>query len=143
MFGPLCAIINEDRVAANRNGFDTHSHRNIFNVVAGDGELELCVSFFSVPFIHRLTSFCKDPMDNTEILRRGDLQLISVLTNSETIISPLTLPSMAKVICLRPSQTKFDDLDFDVQSHVLEPPLINVVGVGLHQTLSPSTSDHY
>jgi hypothetical protein len=28
---------------------------------------------------------------------------------------------MVKVICLRPSQTKFDDLDFDVQSHVLEP----------------------
>jgi hypothetical protein len=62
MFGPLRAIINEDRVAASRNGFDTHSHRNIFYVVAG--ELELCVSFFSVPFIHRLTSFCKDPMDN-------------------------------------------------------------------------------
>jgi hypothetical protein len=78
-------------------------------------------------------------MDNTE----GDLQLISVLTNSETIISPFTLPSMAKVICLRPSQTKFDDLDFDVQSHVLEPHLINVVGVGLRQTLSPASAERW
>jgi hypothetical protein len=83
VFGPLRAIINEDRVAASRNGFDTHSHRNIFYVVAG--ELELCVSFFSVPFIHRLTNFCKDPMDNTEILRRGDLQLISAVTSIDKL----------------------------------------------------------
>jgi hypothetical protein len=113
MFGPssLRAIVNEDRVAASRNGFDTHSHRNIFYVVAG--ELELCVSFFSVPFIHRLTSFCKDPMGNI------DLAIFSSFPPE--LVSPFTLPSMAKIICLRPSQTKFDDLDFDVHSHVLEP----------------------
>ncbi|KAL0066058.1 hypothetical protein AAF712_006886 [Marasmius tenuissimus] len=56
-------VINEDRVAAQR-GFGTHSHREfeIFSYVV-DGELE-----------H------KDSMGNTEILKRGDLQLTSAGT---------------------------------------------------------------
>ncbi|KAL0577224.1 hypothetical protein V5O48_004765 [Marasmius crinis-equi] len=56
-------VINEDRVAA-KNGFGTHSHREfeIFSYVV-DGELE-----------H------KDSMGNTEILKRGDLQLTSAGT---------------------------------------------------------------
>ncbi|KAF9451173.1 RmlC-like cupin [Macrolepiota fuliginosa MF-IS2] len=61
-FGPL-RVINEDRVAP-RTGFGTHSHREfeIFSYVV-KGELE-----------H------KDSMGNTEILRRGDLQLTSAGT---------------------------------------------------------------
>jgi hypothetical protein len=119
MFGPLRAIINEDRVAASRNGFDTHSHRNIFYVVAG--ELELCVSFFSVPFIHRLTSFCKDPMGNTDVAIFSSFPPELVLTNPKPLYRHSPYPRWQKFICLRPSQIKFDDLDFDVQSHVLEP----------------------
>ena len=81
-FGPL-RVINEDRVAA-RTGFGTHSHREfeIFSYVVA-GELEQFVSIFSVPFVTRLTSFSidsKDSMGNTEILRRGDLQLTSAGT---------------------------------------------------------------
>ncbi|KAF9074162.1 RmlC-like cupin domain-containing protein [Rhodocollybia butyracea] len=56
-------VINEDRVAA-RTGFGTHSHREfeIFSYVV-DGELE-----------H------KDSMNNTEVLKRGDVQLTSAGT---------------------------------------------------------------
>ncbi|KAF9038195.1 RmlC-like cupin domain-containing protein [Panaeolus papilionaceus] len=62
LFGPL-RVINEDRVAAHR-GFGTHSHREfeIFSYVVS-GELE-----------H------KDSMGNTEILKRGALQLTSAGT---------------------------------------------------------------
>ncbi|KAF8159898.1 RmlC-like cupin domain-containing protein [Crassisporium funariophilum] len=62
LFGPL-RVINEDRVAP-RTGFGTHSHREfeIFSYVVA-GELE-----------H------KDSMGNTEILRRGDVQLTSAGT---------------------------------------------------------------
>ncbi|KAF8817094.1 Pirin-domain-containing protein [Phlegmacium glaucopus] len=61
-FGSL-RVINEDRVAP-RTGFGTHSHQEfeIFSYVVA-GELE-----------H------KDSMGNTEILRRGDLQLTSAGT---------------------------------------------------------------
>ncbi|KAJ7262013.1 RmlC-like cupin [Mycena rebaudengoi] len=61
-FGSL-RVINEDRVAAH-NGFGTHSHREfeIFSYVVA-GQLE-----------H------KDSMGNTEILKRGDLQLTSAGT---------------------------------------------------------------
>ncbi|KAF9018275.1 RmlC-like cupin [Hymenopellis radicata] len=61
-FGSL-RVINEDRVAAH-NGFGTHSHREfeIFSYVVA-GELE-----------H------KDSMGNTEILKRGDLQMTSAGT---------------------------------------------------------------
>ncbi|KAL0948768.1 hypothetical protein HGRIS_008899 [Hohenbuehelia grisea] len=61
-FGSL-RVINEDRVAP-RTGFGTHSHREfeIFSYVVS-GELE-----------H------KDSMGNTEILKRGDLQLTSAGT---------------------------------------------------------------
>ncbi|KAJ7777110.1 RmlC-like cupin domain-containing protein [Mycena metata] len=61
-FGSL-RVINEDRVAP-RNGFGTHSHREfeIFSYVVA-GQLE-----------H------KDSMGNTEILKRGDLQLTSAGT---------------------------------------------------------------
>ncbi|KAJ7803189.1 RmlC-like cupin domain-containing protein [Mycena olivaceomarginata] len=61
-FGAL-RVINEDRVAAH-NGFGTHSHREfeIFSYVVA-GQLE-----------H------KDSMGNTEILKRGDLQLTSAGT---------------------------------------------------------------
>ncbi|KAJ8522107.1 hypothetical protein ONZ45_g1295 [Pleurotus djamor] len=61
-FGSL-RVINEDRVAP-KTGFGTHSHREfeIFSYVV-DGELE-----------H------KDSMGNTEILKRGDLQLTSAGT---------------------------------------------------------------
>lgn len=62
LFGPL-RVINEDRVAP-RTGFGTHSHREfeIFSYVVA-GELE-----------H------KDSMGNTEVLKRGDLQLTSAGT---------------------------------------------------------------
>ncbi|TFK39552.1 pirin domain-protein domain-containing protein-containing protein [Crucibulum laeve] len=62
LFGPL-RVINEDRVAP-RTGFGTHSHREfeIFSYIVS-GELE-----------H------KDSMGNTEILKRGDLQLTSAGT---------------------------------------------------------------
>jgi len=62
LFGPL-RVINEDRVAPS-TGFGTHSHREfeIFSYVVA-GEIE-----------H------KDSMGNTEILRRGDLQLTSAGT---------------------------------------------------------------
>ncbi|KAK0440918.1 RmlC-like cupin domain-containing protein [Desarmillaria tabescens] len=61
-FGAL-RVINEDRVEA-KTGFGTHSHREfeIFSYVVA-GELE-----------H------KDSMGNTEILKRGDLQLTSAGT---------------------------------------------------------------
>ncbi|KAF7309380.1 hypothetical protein MIND_00308800 [Mycena indigotica] len=61
-FGAL-RVINEDRVAP-RTGFGTHSHREfeIFSYVVA-GQLE-----------H------KDSMGNTEILKRGDLQLTSAGT---------------------------------------------------------------
>ncbi|KAJ7036607.1 RmlC-like cupin domain-containing protein [Mycena alexandri] len=61
-FGPLL-VINEDRVAA-YNGFGAHSHREfeIFSYIVS-GQLE-----------H------KDSMGNTEILKRGDLQLTSTGT---------------------------------------------------------------
>jgi len=61
-FGPL-RVINEDRVAPH-TGFGTHSHSEfeIFSYVVA-GELE-----------H------KDSMGNTEILKRGDLQLTSAGT---------------------------------------------------------------
>ncbi|KII87162.1 hypothetical protein PLICRDRAFT_113083 [Plicaturopsis crispa FD-325 SS-3] len=61
-FGAL-RVINEDRVAP-RTGFGTHSHREfeIFSYVVA-GELE-----------H------KDSMGNTEVLKRGDLQLTSAGT---------------------------------------------------------------
>ncbi|KAG5653314.1 hypothetical protein H0H81_001185 [Sphagnurus paluster] len=61
-FGPL-RVINEDRVAP-RTGFGTHSHREfeIFSYVVS-GELE-----------H------KDSMGNTEVLKRGALQLTSAGT---------------------------------------------------------------
>ncbi|KAG5642104.1 hypothetical protein DXG03_003603 [Asterophora parasitica] len=61
-YGPL-RVINEDRVAP-RTGFGTHSHREfeIFSYVVA-GELE-----------H------KDSMGNTEVLKRGDLQLTSAGT---------------------------------------------------------------
>ncbi|KAF7289015.1 hypothetical protein HMN09_01349400 [Mycena chlorophos] len=61
-FGPL-RVINEDRVAP-RTGFGTHSHQEfeIFSYVVA-GQLE-----------H------KDSMGNTEILKRGDLQLTSAGT---------------------------------------------------------------
>ncbi|KAF9461115.1 RmlC-like cupin domain-containing protein [Collybia nuda] len=61
-FGPL-RVINEDRVAP-RTGFGTHSHREfeIFSYVVS-GELE-----------H------KDSMGNTEILKRGSLQMTSAGT---------------------------------------------------------------
>ncbi|KAF9038199.1 RmlC-like cupin domain-containing protein [Panaeolus papilionaceus] len=72
LFGPL-RVINEDRVAAHR-GFGTHSHREfeIFSYVVS-GELE-----------H------KDSMGNTEILKRGALQLTSAgtgISHSEKIWS--------------------------------------------------------
>ncbi|EDR05147.1 uncharacterized protein LACBIDRAFT_303534 [Laccaria bicolor S238N-H82] len=62
LFGPL-RIINEDRVAP-RTGFGTHSHREfeIFSYIVS-GEVE-----------H------KDSMGNTEILKRGDIQLTSAGT---------------------------------------------------------------
>ncbi|KAH9479841.1 Putative quercetin 2,3-dioxygenase [Psilocybe cubensis] len=62
LFGPL-RVINEDRVAP-RTGFGTHSHREfeIFSYVVS-GELE-----------H------KDSMGNTEVLKRGDLQMTSAGT---------------------------------------------------------------
>jgi len=62
LFGSL-RVINEDRVAPN-TGFGTHSHREfeIFSYVVS-GEIE-----------H------KDSMGNTEILRRGDVQLTSAGT---------------------------------------------------------------
>jgi len=62
LFGSL-RVINEDRVAP-RTGFGTHSHREfeIFSYVVA-GELE-----------H------KDSMGNTEILKRGDVQLTSAGT---------------------------------------------------------------
>lgn len=61
-FGSL-RVINEDRVSPN-NGFGTHSHREfeIFSYVV-NGELN-----------HR------DSMGNTEVLKRGDLQLTSAGT---------------------------------------------------------------
>ncbi|KAG5642103.1 hypothetical protein DXG03_003602 [Asterophora parasitica] len=61
-YGPL-RVINEDRVAAH-TGFGTHSHREfeIFSYIVA-GELE-----------H------KDSMGNTEVLKRGDLQLTSAGT---------------------------------------------------------------
>ncbi|KAG6918179.1 hypothetical protein DXG01_016164 [Tephrocybe rancida] len=62
LYGPL-RVINEDRVAP-RTGFGTHSHREfeIFSYVVA-GELE-----------H------KDSMGNTEVLKRGDLQMTSAGT---------------------------------------------------------------
>jgi len=62
LFGPL-RVINEDRVASS-TGFGTHSHREfeIFSYLVA-GEIE-----------HN------DSMGNTEILRRGDLQLTSAGT---------------------------------------------------------------
>jgi hypothetical protein len=62
LYGSL-RVINEDRVAP-RTGFGTHSHREfeIFSYVVS-GELE-----------H------KDSMGNTEILKRGDIQLTSAGT---------------------------------------------------------------
>ncbi|KAF9471756.1 RmlC-like cupin [Pholiota conissans] len=62
LYGPL-RVINEDRVAP-RTGFGTHSHREfeIFSYVVS-GELE-----------H------KDSMGNTEVLKRGDVQLTSAGT---------------------------------------------------------------
>ncbi|KAF7317602.1 hypothetical protein MKEN_00847400 [Mycena kentingensis (nom. inval.)] len=72
-FGAL-RVINEDRVAP-RTGFGTHSHREfeIFSYVVA-GQLE-----------H------KDSMGNTEILKRGDLQLTSAgtgISHSEKAYGP-------------------------------------------------------
>ncbi|PPQ94614.1 hypothetical protein CVT25_011428 [Psilocybe cyanescens] len=73
LFGSL-RVINEDRVAP-RTGFGTHSHREfeIFSYVVS-GELE-----------H------KDSMGNTEVLKRGDLQMTSTgtgISHSERRMAP-------------------------------------------------------
>ncbi|KAF8655497.1 hypothetical protein AX16_003027 [Volvariella volvacea WC 439] len=72
-FGPLC-VINEDRVAP-RTGFGTHSHSEfeIFSYIVS-GQLE-----------H------KDSLGNTEILKRGDIQLTSAgsgISHSEKAYGP-------------------------------------------------------
>ncbi|KAG6811077.1 hypothetical protein H0H92_009105 [Tricholoma furcatifolium] len=73
LYGPL-RVINEDRVAP-RTGFGTHSHREfeIFSYVVS-GQLE-----------H------KDSMGNTEVLKRGDLQMTSAgtgISHSEKAYGP-------------------------------------------------------
>lgn len=79
LFGSL-RVINEDRVAP-RTGFGTHSHREfeIFSYVVS-GELEQYVSRHSTLFILLTLHYSKDSMGNTEILKRGDVQLTSAGT---------------------------------------------------------------
>ncbi|CAK5283616.1 unnamed protein product [Mycena citricolor] len=91
-FGAL-RVINEDRVAP-RTGFGTHSHKEfeIFSYVVS-GQLE-----------H------KDSMGNTEILKRGDLQLTSAgtgISHSEKTYGPeqvhfLQIWSLPRVARLTP-----------------------------------------
>lgn len=93
-FGSL-RVINEDRVAA-KKGFGTHPHREfeIWSYVV-DGTLEQYVTFYlscappraseppqKTKTLILLLPVCnsKDSMGNTEILRRGDIQLTSAGT---------------------------------------------------------------
>ena len=111
LFGPL-RVINEDRVAG-KTGFGTHSHREfeIFSYIVA-GEIEQLVSFqFCFLCFEVLTSsfiYSKDSMGNTEILRRGDLQLTSAgtgISHSEKAHGPneahflqiWSLPSISKL----------------------------------------------
>ena len=86
-FGHL-RVLNEDRVDSG-TGFGTHPHREfeIFSYVV-DGELEQCVFFTFTPHSHNDRNVLndvgcvdsKDSMGNTEVLRRGDIQMTSAGT---------------------------------------------------------------
>lgn len=75
-------VLNEDRVQP-FTGFGTHGHREfeIFSYVV-DGALEQLAAVFSVVQIvlTPVLSFSKDSMGNTEILKRGDIQMTSAGT---------------------------------------------------------------
>jgi hypothetical protein len=83
-FGHL-RVLNEDRVESG-TGFGTHPHREfeIFSYIV-DGELEQCVSYPLSPIadVRMLIItfvYSKDSMGNTEVMRRGDLQMTSAGT---------------------------------------------------------------
>ena len=82
-FGHL-RVLNEDRVDSG-TGFGTHPHREfeIFSYVV-EGELEQCVFLSPLINARALNGVgcvdSKDSMGNTEVLRRGDIQMTSAGT---------------------------------------------------------------
>jgi redox-sensitive bicupin YhaK (pirin superfamily) len=77
-------VINEDRVEPTE-GFGTHPHREmeIFSYIVS-GELEQYVTPFTFfqpgPYLTSFSLHSKDSMGNTEIMKRGDVQMTSAGT---------------------------------------------------------------